>query len=196
MRSRNRNNYERYGDVYFITSTVAGFVDIFRHRLACDIFVDCLRFYQNRGDFTLLAWVLMPNHFHLVLKRSHNLTISQILGNIKRLAARRIGQLRISPEMCCTFDRLTLAAALEPGNGTALWKHRFDSLVIISLDTLRQKVEYIHSNPVRKGLVNSPEQWPYSSAAQYAGVREDNPLPIDVDWASVGFDKMPSGKGS
>lgn len=196
MRSRNRNDYERHGDVYFVTSTVAGFVDIFRHHRACEIFVDNLRFYQDRGDFTLLAWVLMPNQFHLVLKRSHGETISQIIGNIKRLTARRVGQLRTRADMCNTFDRLTVAASMEPGKGTALWKPRFDCLVIVSVDTLRQKVEYIHTNPVRKGLAVSSDQWPYSSAAQYAGKSEDDRLPVDVDWVCIGLDNQPSGKGS
>lgn len=196
MRSRNRGDYEKHGDVYFITSTVAGFVDIFRHNPACKVFVDCVRFYQDRGDFTLLAWVLMPNHFHFVLKRSQNLTVSQVIGNIKRLTARRIGELRTRPVMKATFDQLTKAATLEPGKGTAIWKHRFDCLTIISLDTLRQKVDYIHCNPVRKGFVDSPEQWPYSSAAQYAGARENCLLPVDVDWGCIGFGKKPSGKGS
>jgi REP element-mobilizing transposase RayT len=196
VRSRNRGDYRRHLDVYFVTSTVAGFVDVFRHHQACEIFVDTLRFYQNRGDFTLLAWALMPNHFHLVLKRSHRLTISQIMGNIKRLTSRRIGQLRTHPEMGATFDRLTGAAGLEPGKGTALWKPRFDCLVIVSTDTLRERVEYIHTNPVRMSLEASPEQWPYSSAAQYAAKSKDNKLPVDIHWRCVSFDKIPSGKGS
>jgi len=98
--------------------------------------------------------------------------------------------------MSNTFNRLAVAASMEPGKGTALWKPRFDCFVIVSIDTLRQKVEYIHTNPVRKGLALSPDQWPYSSAALYAGKGDNDRLPVDVDWVCIGFDSLPSGKGS
>lgn len=63
---------------------------------------------------------------------------------------------------------------------------RFDCFVIDSLDTLRQKIDYIHANPVRKGLVDDPAHWPYSSAAAYAGSKSPI-IPVDTEWQSIGF---------
>ena len=68
-----------------------------------------------------------------------------------------------------TLDRIRRAESRESGKGTAVGKPRFDSLVIISESTLRQKIEYTHTNPVRKRLVREPWHWHYSSAAAYAG---------------------------
>lgn len=195
MRSRSREDFETYGDVYFITSTVVGFINIFSDKQASEIFVDCLRFYQERGDFILLAWVLMPNHFHLIAKKADSSNISEIIGGIKRYTARQIGLLRGIPELCSLIDRIRQAALSEPGKGTAVWKPRFDSYVIKSEDVLKQKIEYIHNNPVRKGLVKESWQWRYSSAAAYIG-KVGIDLPVDFDWSCLGYDRMPSGKDS
>jgi len=195
MRSRNRADFEAHGEVHFITSTVVGFINVFDHAPACEIFVECLRFCQARGDFTLLAWVLMPNHFHLVAKRAENKSISEVIGGLKRYTARQIGQLRAGREMRQTLDRVRRAASRESGKGTAIWKPRFDSFVITSEGALRQKIEYIHSNPVRKGMVMEPWQWRYSSASAYTG-NDGIGVPVDTDWCCVGYSRIPSGKDS
>ena len=195
MRSRNRQDFEAHGEVYFITSTVVGFINVFDHTPAGNVFVECLRFCQKRGDFTLLAWVLMPNHFHLVIKRAENKSISELIGNLKRYTARQIGQLCSCREMQQTLDRIRCASSRESGKGTAVWKPRFDSLVITSENTLRQKIEYTHTNPVRRRLVQEPWHWHYSSAAVYAG-HSGIDVPVDTDWRCLGYDRMPSGRDS
>jgi len=195
MRSRNRKNYEVHGDVYFITSTVVGFIDLFDHSKACHIFADCLRFCHDRQDFNLLAWVLMPNHFHLLLKVFPDKNISGIIGSLKRYTSRQIGQLSRSGKISQTLNHLKRAAIHESGKGTAIWKPRFDCLVITSETTLRQKIEYIHNNPVRKGLAQETWEWPYSSAATYRG-KGCIEVPVDTDWHCLGYDRMRSGKDS
>jgi len=111
MRSRYRKDFEAHGDLFFITSTIVGFINIFNHKKPCDIFVDCLRFYQDRGDFILIAWVLMPNHFHLIVKQRENKDISKLIGGIKRYNARHIGKLTTVTELKHTLDQVKLAAA-------------------------------------------------------------------------------------
>jgi len=186
MRDRNRRDFEAYGEVFFITSTVAGFINVFNDKRACDIFADCLKFYQEREDLILLAWVLMPNHFHLIAKCGIGKNISSVIGNIKRYTARQIGQYLADSGMTHFLDLIGLAAQKEPGKGTALWKPRFDSFVITSEDTLRQKMNYIHDNPVRRGFVDEPWQWRYSSASDYAG-KSGIGLPVDSAWHCIGY---------
>lgn len=195
MRSRNRADFEAHGDLYFITSTVVGFVSVFRYRHPCDIFVESLRFLIERGDLTLLAWVLMPNHFHLVAKRSQRMTISETIASLKRYTSRRIGELCEPSRLRTDLNRIRELAFLEPGKGTAFWKPRFDSLVITSEATLRQKIEYIHHNPVRKGLVSETWQWRYSSASAYEGLQGVG-VPVDTEWRCLGYGEIPSGKDS
>lgn len=195
MRSRDRQNYEANGDVYFITSTVAGFVNIFEREELCRIFVDCVDFCQKRGDFILIAWVLMPNHFHLVMKVSGTADVSKVIGNIKRFTSRKIGEKLAELSLADLAACLSRAAEQEPSQDSSVWKPRFDSLVLTNEDTLRQKIEYIHFNPVRKGLVSEASQWPYSSASAYDGLG-DQLLAVDTEWQCLGYKKVPSGKDS
>jgi REP element-mobilizing transposase RayT len=195
MRSRNRKDFEAHEEVFFITSTVVGFINIFNNKQICDVFVECLNFYQERGDFVLLAWVLMPNHFHIIIKLGGNKNISKVIGNVKRYTSRQIGRLMKSPKNWRKRNRIISSALSEPGKGTGIWKPRFDSLVINSEDILRQKIAYVHNNPVRKGLVSDPVQWRYSSASAYAGDKGIE-LSVNNNWVCLGYDSMPSGKDS
>jgi hypothetical protein len=97
--------------------------------------------------------------------------------------------------MQSVLSQIGQAAKLEPGKGTALWKPRFDNLVITSEATLRQKTNYIHHNTVCKGFVNEPWQWHYSSASCYAGMAGID-VPVDNQWACLGYGDIPSGKDS
>lgn len=195
MRSRDRGIYDGHGDVHFVTSTIVGFVPIFTNAQAARVFIDCIRFCQRRKDFTLLAWVLMPEHFHLVLKRHQEKSVSTIIGNIKRFTSREIQRILGEMKLIETLKALEVAAKEEPSQDSAVWKPRFDSLVIVKEETLRQKIEYIHHNPVRRQLVAEPTAWRYSSARNYAGLAGCD-LEVDTEWRCIGYGGMPSGRDS
>jgi putative transposase len=195
MRGRGRINFEAHGNLFFITSTVVGFANIFNNQRCRDIFVNCVHFYQARGDFILLAWVLMPNHFHMILKCSERVNISNVVGNIKRYISRQIGQLYKSPDIRPLLPRIKHAGLKQPGKRTGVWQPRFDSFVIMSEHALKQKTDYIHNNPVRKGFVDEPWQWKHSSASAYVG-RPGIDLLVDNGWRCLGYGSGLSGKDS
>ncbi len=186
MRSRDRKHYEDHGNLFFITSTVVGFMNIFKQKEACEIFVNCLRFYQDRGDMKILAWVLMPNHFHLIIKVGDRSNISTLIGGIKRYSSRLLGKLLRQNNAKAILMKIKEAALLESGKGASIWKPRFDSLVIVSESILKQKIEYIHYNPVLKGFVEYPHQWYYSSATAYDN-RPGIDLVTDAKWECLGY---------
>ena len=62
-----------------------------------------------------------------------------------------------------------------------LWKNRFDDLVLNRRETMITKINYIHANPVRKGLVSMPEDWFYSSARNYLSIGS-SAIPVDMEW--------------
>ena len=90
MRSRNRTSFEAHGNVFFVTSTVVGFTPVFNNTDLSRIFLENLRFYQNRSDFCVIAFVLMPEHFHLIIKVNDKGTVSQIMANLKRITSRQV----------------------------------------------------------------------------------------------------------
>ena len=166
--------------VYFVSTTIVGFLKIF-DRDTYRILIDDLKFYQDRGDFVIIAFVLMPNHIHLVLNTLGSLTISQCIGNLKRLSSRRISSHLENRNDHHTLKKLRDKASLEAARDCRVWKPRFDCLTLFKEKTLIQKIEYCHLNPVRKGLATEPEDWPYSSARNYAG-RLDTVIPVDTEW--------------
>ena len=178
------------GDLFFCTSTIVGFVELFINRHLCEIFVNDISFYQERGDYSVIAYVLMPNHFHLVIKTNGTLSISTIIGNLKRISSRHITQWLEKRNEKSLIAQLSEYAKIEPAKNCRVWKPRFDSLTITNENTLRQKIEYIHNNPVKAGFVVQPTDWRYSSAGNYSGHKE-NKLDVDIEWKSLS-----SGRGS
>jgi REP element-mobilizing transposase RayT len=195
MRSRKRNDFEKHGDLFFVTSSVVGFVKLFKLKSLCDIMIQNLDYYQKRGDFTIIAYVIMPDHFHLIIKTNKGLTVSQCIGNYKRITSRKTSLELEKAGNKMLLSSLGKGAMLEPTSDSRVWEYRFDSLVITNEDTLRQKIEYIHNNPVKAGLVSEPTAWPYSSARNYAGL-DDVLIPIDVEWRCLDYGMEPSGRGS
>jgi putative transposase len=195
MRGRHRSDYEKHGNVFFVTFTVVGFVAIFDFAPCCDIIIENLQFYQDKGDFTVLAYIIMPNHVHLVLCTRTERTISDCIGNLKRITSRQISALLMEKGMVELQVLLGKSALEEPADDCRIWKPRFDCFVLNNIETLSRKIKYIHNNPVKAGLVARSIEWPYSSASAYDGLPGGR-LPVDSDWSSIGFDFLQSGKGS
>ncbi len=149
-------------------------------RRTCEYLVESISKARDRYDFSLWAYVFMPDHVHLLIRpRQKNYSISSILQSIKQpVAVRSISYLkRGNPS---GLKHLTTG---QQDRQYRFWQKGggYDRN-ITRIDTLIEAVKYIHFNPVRKGLVEVPEKWYYSSAAVWAIVA-DGPLPIDrSDW--------------
>ena len=76
--------------VYFVTSTVVDWVDVFTRDIYRDILLDSFKFCQKNQDVQLHAWVLMPNHFHLICSFINNAIPGMVLKNIKSFTAMKI----------------------------------------------------------------------------------------------------------
>ncbi|MEK6589878.1 MAG: hypothetical protein AABZ11_04290 [Nitrospinota bacterium] len=79
------------------------------------------------------------------------------------------------------LDILRMNAEGAKGQVFKLWKSRFDDLVLNKVETIKTKINYIHENPVRKGLVLRPEDWFYSSARDYLSIGS-SAIPVENDW--------------
>jgi putative transposase len=99
----------------------------------------------------------MPDHAHIIWAIPSKPGISKIMQLLKGRTSKEIlGNLRKSDD----FDIRTISLS----NGSqALWKRRFYDFNLTSEGKLNEKLDYIHNNPVRWGLVTKPEDWPYSS---------------------------------
>lgn len=99
--------------------------------------------------YRLLAWVVMPNHVHVLFQPMNGWTVAKIVAAWKKFTARKI----------CDDRRDS-----GEGPGAPVWHREYWDRYIRDQTHLQQAVEYIHMNPVKAGLVVTPESWRWSSA--------------------------------
>ena len=131
--------------------------------------VDALAQVRRTHDLELWAYVIMPEHVHLLmLPRQDDYRVADILKSIKQSVARRA--VRYMRESCP--ERLGEIEVVRPSGRREyrFWQQGggFDRNVV-RWETAWAMVEYIHNNPVRRGLVGSATDWVWSSARWYAG---------------------------
>jgi REP element-mobilizing transposase RayT len=114
----------------------------------------------------LYAYVVMPNHLHLIASADGGL--HPVMRDFKRFTSRSVHDLLIADERTTLLS--WLRSAMESGRRErgefSLWKSGFHPQALYSEKVLLQKLEYLHNNPVRKGLVVRPEDWRFGSASE------------------------------
>jgi REP element-mobilizing transposase RayT len=121
----------------------------------------------------------MPDHFHL-LANPLALDISVVVGRLKgRVAAAILSWLRAEGHLV-SLAKLALQTARKSGQTHAVWMQEFSAVDIWSRKFIRQKLHYIHMNPVRAGLCDHPAKWRWSSYHAYLP-HEPSTVPIEVD---------------
>jgi len=110
--------------------------------------------YFDGQRYRLLAWVVMPNHVHIVFQPMDGWTIAKIVASWKKYTATRI----------CAFRRSS-ASGEEDDGLTPVWHREYWDRFIRDDRHYEQAVEYVHFNPVKAGLCAKAEDWPWSSAS-------------------------------
>lgn len=127
--------------------------------------------------FELLAFVFMPDHVHIVVRAVHPAArVSNLLQAIKRVVSYRT-HLAIesrSPEL----DRWLMHRERGGRRTFRFWQPGpgYDRNLVWP-ESVRNSIRYVHRNPVRKGIVEHPSEWSWSSWRQYAGYPDDDVLP-------------------
>jgi REP element-mobilizing transposase RayT len=140
--------------------------------------LDSLRFLQQHGRLEVYAYVIMWDHIHLIASSTD---LAKEVGAFKSFTARRIIDWLEETGDQQVLEQLARARASHKHDSThRLWQTGSHPQLIQSEEMMRQKIRYIHDNPVRKGYVGEPAQWPYSSAGIYAG--RPGPLEVTCAW--------------
>jgi putative transposase len=143
---------------------------------SCKYLVDSINSSREKHQFDLWAYVFMPNHVHLLIcPRKTQYSISNILLSIKQPVSRKaIDYLKNNNpnglKQLATSQKHRTYRFWQKGGG-------YDRN-ITKVKTIIDTVRYLHNNPVRKGLVETTDQWYYSSAADWENIRQ-GPIPID-----------------
>ncbi len=142
--------------------------------------VQAMELARRTHDLELWAYVIMPEHVHLIIfPRQESYSIAAILNTIKQSVSKKALAFvaHTPPHSCaeCSIASRTATSRIASGSGVA------DSTAISGAPaTFWEKIDYVHANPVRRHLCGAPEEWPWSSAADHAG-RCHGPLALNWD---------------
>ena len=166
--------------VHYVTCVTFDRIPLFQRNKICSLFIDALEATRTKDPFKLIGYVIMPDHIHL-LANPIALNISKVVGRLKGRAATKI--LKDLRMLGCrdVLDELKLLQPLKSGQTHAVWLKDFSSIDIWSHKFIRQKLHYVHMNPVRAGFCDHPAKWLWSSYHAYFP-HELGSVPIEIDW--------------
>ena len=129
---------------FFVTSSVAGKRNLLQSNRSARLFLDILYHYRSQGNYSLHAFVVMPDHFHVLLTLGSEISIERAIQLIKGGFAFRAGR---------AF-----------GFKSPFWQKGFSEVRIYDFQHFAKVVDYIAQNPVRRGLAKTPQDYAYSSS--------------------------------
>jgi putative transposase len=163
---------------YFLTSTVVAWLPIFADPAMAMIVFNSWRFLQQQRRVKIFGYVLMENHLHWIAAHEK---LSERLGQFKSFTARQIIDALEAAGNKTLLEQLSYYKLKHKvDQDRQLWQEGSHPQQIQNPERMRQKLEYIHYNPVRRGYVDDPVHWRYSSARNYAGI--PGLLEVVRDW--------------
>ncbi len=163
--------YKIDGDgIYFLTFQIVGWVDIFTRKVYRDIVIESLKYCQENKSLNLFAYVIMSNHVHLVAQ-SDGKALGDVVRDFKSYTCKRImNELLINSESRREWMKMVFEyhGKFKNKQTNQIWTHENHAEHLHSQKFIEQKINYIHNNPVRAGIVLQPEEYLYSSARNYA----------------------------
>ncbi len=157
--------------LYFLTFKVVGWIDVFTRQRYRDILIESLKFCQEKKGLRLYAYVIMSNHLHLVAAANEGYELSNILRDFKKFTAQQIlKSIDAAPESRRVWMQYLFSYFGKKNTNNRkyqFWGQDNHPIELWSEKVSGQKINYIHNNPVRAGLVAEPEHYLYSSASNY-----------------------------
>lgn len=170
------------GLIYFITSNIVSRSRVFTSASFVIPILDSLNFYRFQHRCKLLGYVIMPDHLHLLrYPQGRADVISDFMRDFKLFTSGRISR-QAGLEVEADWDALFQEFGARDGNAERqVWQESFWENMTLSKGTFRQKLNYIHMNPVRADLVDDPGDYPYSSYRNYQ-FGDETLITVDKDW--------------
>ena len=150
--------YQTEGHYHFITFSCyrrLPYLDSDRARI---LFEEALEKLRRRHGFYLFGYVLMPEHVHLLLGEPKHHSLATTLSVLKGETSK-----------------------LLKGDRPQFWQTRYYDFNVFTQDKFVEKIDYIHGNPVTRGLADKPEDWPWSSSRHWS-TGEPGRIEIESHW--------------
>jgi putative transposase len=166
--------------LYFTTTNAVQRVHLFRRDVIKRIIADSLNYMRVQRWINLYAFVIMPNHIHVIVRFLEGHNLSDVMREFKKYTARQIIRQYQAENNQPALMFLEQAAEHIPDQQYKVWEDGYDARDVFSPEFLKQKLEYSHNNPCQPHweLVERPEEYTWSSARYYL---LDEPAIIAVD---------------
>jgi len=162
---------------HFMTCTVLHWIPVFTRTESISIIIDSLQYLQNEG-MKLHAYVILENHMHLIAQSDQ---LDHDIARFKSHTAKKLIQYLSDNKVTNILDQLAFyKKAHKSDQSVQFWQEGVHPEWIQNEEIMRQKIEYIHQNPVKRGYVDLPEHWRYSSARNYLDM--EGMLEVDRRW--------------
>jgi putative transposase len=149
------------GDLHFVTFSCYQRLPLLNNEATRNLFVQELDEIRNEMEFRLIGYVVMPNHVHLLMNEPPQSTPSRALHKLK------LGFSRKARKMARSLRTGPLPLPELTGKPRTFWQERFYDFNVYSTGKRKEKLDYMHANPVIRGLVKHPKEWPWSSWSFY-----------------------------
>jgi len=162
---------------HFITLTVLNWIPVFTRPETVEILLNSLKFLISDG-LKIYAYVILENHLHLVVQSNK---LDKDIARFKSYTAKCLIQYLVQYNIRQILDQLAFYKKAHKTDRTyQFWQEGVHPEWIQNQEMMKQKVDYIHQNPVKRGYVDIAEHWRYSSARVYRG--QEGLIEIYREW--------------
>jgi len=168
--------------LYFVTFPIVEWLPIFVTEEPCRIVVDSLNFCYENKHLAINAYVIMPTHLHAILfdKDFDSNRLRRTLADLRKYTGQQLTNYCLSRTPACFAATLRKAAGKDRQH--RLWQGGIHPEAIYTQRFWRQKLDYLHDNPRRSGLVREASHWRFSSAAYWLEGEESDVILTLVEW--------------
>ena len=169
------------GSIYYITSVIYNRLEIFTRASFVIPLLDSLSYHRYQYFIKLLGYVIMLDHIHLLIFPKTEQAVIDFMRDFKRFTSGRITRQAKVEGMSKWVEMFETAGTETNRAEYKVWQDSFWEQSIYTEKFLKQKLDYIHLNPVRAGIVEAAADYPYSSYRNYY-LGDNQLIEIDYQW--------------
>lgn len=164
-------------EAFFITVTAVGWIDIFTRLNQKYVIINALKHCQKNKGLEIYAYCIMSSHIHLLCKATNGFILSDVMRDFKKFTSKKIIQTIIDePEsrqewMLDYFQKS--CEHLKREQKYKVWQNGYHAELVETNWFIKQKLNYMHNNPVKDKIVTLAEDYYFSSARNYADLDND-----------------------
>jgi putative transposase len=167
--------FKDQNSLYFVSFSVIHWLDIFIRNEYKDIMLESWKYCMAEKGMDLYSWCIMTSHIHMIIG-SHGSRLDAIMRDMKTYTSQKIREaISYNPKESrkgWLLEMMRKAGVKNSNNKDfQFWQQDNHPIKLLNAEMIHQKLDYIHNNPVVAGIVKRPEDYIYSSAGDYHGIK-------------------------